>query len=59
MAVWRGLGNGTIRFGAPGESIARVNKHVSPEQRAARVARQRIEAIEEWRREQRKREGDW
>ena len=59
MAEWRGLGGGRFSSRAPGVSIVRVNKNVTEEQRRAREARQRIEELEERRRIEREREGDW
>ena len=59
MAVWRGLGTGQITFRPPGESIIRINRNVSPEQRRARELRRRVDEIEERKREERFREGDW
>ena len=56
MPVFRGI---YARVRAPGESILRVNKHVTDEQRRARVARRKVEEIEERRRIERDREGDW
>ena len=56
MPVFRGI---YARVRAPGESILRVNKNVTDEQRRARELRQRIDAIEERKREERLREGDW
>ena len=59
MAEWRGLDNGRFSFRAPGESLLRVNRTVSPEMKRQRELRQRIEAVEERKREERLREGDW
>ena len=51
MAEWRGLGTGQVSFGPPGESIIRINKNVTPEQRRARETRRKIEQLEERRRQ--------
>ena len=59
MAEWRGLGAGRFTSRPPGESIVRVNRTVTEEQRRAREVRQRIDQLEERRRIEREREGDW
>ena len=55
-APFRGL---YARARKPGESILFVNKNVTAEQRRAREVRRRIEQLEERRRQEREREGDW
>ena len=47
------------RVRAPGESIQSVNRNVTDEQRRARETRRKIEQLEERRRIEREREGDW
>ena len=56
---FRGEGGGRFSPRAPGESYRIINRAITDEQRRARELRQRIEAVEERKREERLREGDW
>ena len=55
-APFRGL---YAKSRAPGESYRIINRKITDEDRAAREARRKIEAVEERTREERLREGDW
>ena len=59
MAEWRGQHGGQFSFRPAGESIQRINRNVTDEQRRAREARRKVEELEERRRIEREREGDW
>ena len=59
MAEWRGLGNGRVSSLPPGVSIRNINRKITDDDRRAREARRKVEAIEERKREERLREGDW
>ena len=59
LTPFRGEGGGRFSPRAPGESLRIVNRAITDDDRRRRQARQKVEAVEERKREERLREGDW